>query len=163
MLKIFKEENLRKIFDVGVVLKGIDGFLELLGAFFLFLITPEQLSNLIVILTQNELSEDPKDFIATHLVRAFEHYSLSTKLFESAYLFIHGLIKIFLVWGLLKNKLWAYPSALAFLAFFMAYQTYRYFNTNAVSLIILTVFDLIIFILTWHEYNFVKKHRNVHS
>jgi len=163
MLKILKEENLHKIFDVAVVSKGVTGLLEVLGAFLLLIVSPEQLNNFVAGITQYELSRDPDDYIATHLARVFEHYSGSTQFFGAAYLLIHGLIKIFLVWGLLKNKLWAYPSALAFLAAFMGYQIYRYTFTQSWSLMALTIFDAFIFILTWHEYNFVREHRQHNS
>ncbi len=158
MLKIFKEKNLRKLFDVGVIMKGVDGVLELLGALLLFIVSPAQLTQFVTFITQHELSQDPNDRLANHLLHAVAHYSVNTKFFEAGYLFVHGLIKIFLVWGLLKNKLWAYPTALAFLALFMSYQIYRFTDTHSLALVILTLFDAIVFALTWHEYNFVRKH-----
>ncbi len=152
--KLFKETNLHKIFEIGIIIKAFDGVLELLGAGLLFLASKEQVNNLIIRLTQHELSEEPQDYIATHIVQAFEHYSLSTKIFEVSYLVIHGAIKIFLVWALLKNKLWAYPVTLALLGIFIVYQIYRYSFTGSIGLAALTIFDAIVFALTWHEYNY---------
>jgi uncharacterized membrane protein len=55
------------------------------------------------------------------------------------------------------GKLWAYPLSLGFLGAFIIYQGYRYTHTHAVSLILLTVFDLIVAYLIWHEYQ-LRKH-----
>jgi uncharacterized membrane protein len=43
------------------------------------------------------------------------------------YFFSHGIIKLFLVWGLLTNRLWAYPTAIVFLAGFSLYQIFDLF------------------------------------
>jgi uncharacterized membrane protein len=142
-----------------VAIKGIDGLLEIIGSLFLFLISPEKINSIIIHLIQHELVEDPKDIIATHLLNTMHHFSASTKLFQALYLLVHGLIKVFLVWGLLKNKLWAYPASIAFLVAFIFYQTYRYTYTHALSLILLTIFDVFIIVLTWHEYRYVLKHK----
>src|SRR6266516_3665485 len=80
-------------FEIGVVLKGINGLLELIGGFVLLWIGPGTLQNLVVRLTQNELSEDPRDFIATHLREAAGHLSDSAQLFAAIYLLAHGVIK----------------------------------------------------------------------
>jgi len=55
-------------FDVGVVLKGIDGILEILGGLFLLIVPLSDLRRFLIWVTGHELSEDKKDFIATHLV-----------------------------------------------------------------------------------------------
>lgn len=156
---LFKEKNIHGIFEVSVVIKGVDGLLEILGSLFLFLSSPEKINSIIIYLTQHELAEDSKDVIATHLINIVQHFSANTKLFQALYLLVHGLVKVFLVWGLLKNKLWAYPASIAFLAAFILYQIYRYTYTHAVSLILLTIFDLFIIVLTWHEYRFILKYK----
>ena len=38
------------------------------------------------------------------------------------YFFSHGIVKLFLLWGLLQKKLWAYPIAMLFLTGFNVYQ-----------------------------------------
>ena len=157
MKDIPTENAIHKAFEVGVIIKGIDGVLEILGSILLLWISPQRVSSIIVFLTQHELSEDPHDFLATHLLRTAQEFSSGTKLFQSLYLLTHGVIKIFLVWGLLKNKLWAYPVSIAFLMAFIGYQMYRYSYNHAPSLLILTIFDAVIIGLTWHEYKYVRE------
>jgi uncharacterized membrane protein len=80
-----------------------------------------------------------------------------TKLFASAYLIVHGIIKVFLVAGLLGRRLWSYPVSLWFLVAFIVYQTYRFVFTHSLWLIALTVLDLIVAFLIWREYQRVRK------
>lgn len=67
-------------------------------------------------------------------------------------------MKLALVIGLLREKLWAYPASLIALALFIAYQLYRYAFTNSVGLLALTVFDLFVMLLVWHEYRLIRHH-----
>ena len=80
-----------------------------------------------------------------------------TKLFASAYLIVHDVVKIFLVAGLLRRRLWSYLVSLWFLTGFIAYQAYRFFFTHSLWMIALTVVDLIVAFLIWREYQ-ARKH-----
>jgi len=113
--------------------------------------------------TQHELSEDPSDFIATHLLRLSKQFSASTQLFAAAYLLIHGVVKIGLVWALYRKKLWAYPAAIAIFAAFAVYQMYRYFVSASLAMIALTVLDAGIIVLTWIEYGRLKREESLRS
>ena len=68
-------------------------------------------------------------------------------------------MKVFLVVGLLRNKLWAYPASLVVLSLFIVYQLYRYSYTHGIGLIILTIFDVFVIAMIWHEYRLVRRHR----
>jgi len=65
---------------------------------------------------------------------------------------------VFLVVGLLGNKLWAYPVSLVILGRFIVYQLYRFSYTHGVGLIVLAIFDVIVMGLIWHEYRLVSRH-----
>ncbi len=147
---------LHEAFEIGIFLKGIDGLLEIVSGGLLFLLTPTRVNQLIHLLTQHELSEDPKDLLANYLVSAAQHFSVSTQLFDAVYLLSHGIVKIALVTALWKRQLWAYPIAIVFFALFGAYQVYQYTHDHAVSLILLTVLDLGVILLTWHEYRALR-------
>ncbi len=109
-------------------------------------------------LTQAELVEDPRDLVATHLLAAAQGLTGSTQSFYAFYLLSHGLVKIVLVIGLLREKPIAYPASLVAMAAFIAYQLYRYSYTQSFGLIVLTVFDLIVMVLVWHEWRLLRKH-----
>ena len=109
-------------------------------------------------MTQEELTEDPRDLIATHLLGAAQHLSGATASFYAAYLISHGLIKAVLVVGLLREQLVAYPLSLIALGGFIVYQLYRYSYTHAFGLLLLTGFDVVVVVLVWHEWRLLRKH-----
>ena len=153
------ERRIHQVFVVSVLLKGAHALIECVSGLALFLISTETIVRWVNFLTQEELVEDPRDFIANHLLLMAQHLSVGTKTFYAFYLVIHGLIKVFLVWGLLKDKLWAYPLSLTALAGFIVYQLYRYSYTHSLGLIVLTVFDLFVMALVWHEWHILKQRR----
>jgi uncharacterized membrane protein len=63
------DDLLDRAFEGGIILKGLDGVLEMLGGLLLVLVSPATIDRIITTLTQHELSEDPHDFIATHLLK----------------------------------------------------------------------------------------------
>jgi uncharacterized membrane protein len=87
-----------------------------------------------------------------------QNLTVSTQRFYAFYLLSHGVIKLLLVAGLLRKKLWAYPASLLVLGLFIVYQLYRFSYTHGIGLIVLTVFDVIVMGLIWHEYQMVRRH-----
>ena len=85
-------------------------------------------------------------------------FSVQTQDFYAFYLLSHGVVKLALVVGLLMNRLWAYPASLGVMTLFIAYQLYRFSYTHGVGLIALTVFDLFVIALIWHEYRLIRHH-----
>lgn len=151
------ERRIHQIFEIGILLKGAHALIECIGGVVLYLVSMNSIVALVNMITQEELIEDPKDFVATHLLSAAQNFSVGTKEFYAFYLLIHGLIKILLVIGLLKNRLWAYPGSLVALGIFVLYQLYRFSYTHSYGLILLTIFDLFLMALIWHEYKLIRR------
>jgi uncharacterized membrane protein len=143
---------LDQAFEVGIILKGLDGVLEVIGGLLLLVVSPATIDRVVTSLTQHELSEDPRDFLATHLLKTAHGLTGAALLFGAVYLLIHGLAKVVLVAALLKNQLWAYPWTIGFLGLFIVYQAYRLSFQPSVGLAALTVFDAAIAWLTYREY-----------
>jgi uncharacterized membrane protein len=156
LTRIERLPYLDRVFDVSLILKGLDGLLELVGGILLFVISPVRLNAIVRFLTQHELSEDPHDFVATRLVWYAHLFTTSVSLFLAIYLLTHGLVKIVLVVAVLKEQLWAYPWMIAFLLIFIAYQVYQLTLNLSVGLLLLTLFDLFIVVLTFLEF---QKHK----
>ena len=153
------EQRIHRIFQISIVLKGLHALIECACGIALYFISTASIVDWVHLLTQEELIEDPDDFVATHLLAAAQHLSMGTQTFYAFYLLSHGLVKVLLVIGLLKGKLWAYPASLAVLTAFVAYQAYRYSYTHSIGLIVLTVFDLVVIWLVWHEWRLLRRHR----
>ena len=47
-------------------------------------------------------------------------------------------------------------------ALFIAYQLYRYSFTHELALIVLSIFDLFVIALAWHEYQLLRRHLPTH-
>ena len=149
--------KLHVAFEIGVILKGLNGLLELIGGVLLLVFPPSAIQDFIIRLTHKELTEDPTDFIATHLRTAAQQLSVHAKTFAAIYLLSHGIIKAVLVYALIKDKLWAFPWAIGFFTAFGVYQIYRYFVEPSGMLIALTVLDVIVIGLTFAEWQRVKR------
>src|SRR5262249_15052383 len=144
------------LFDISVVTKGLDGVLEILGGLLLLFANPIQIHNVIRALTEHELSEDPRDLVATYLRSSTQHLSQGAQVFAATYLLWHGVVKITLVTALLLRRRWAYPTAILAFLLFLVYQLYRYSHTRAPELLVLSIVDVIVIGLTWLEYRRLK-------
>ena len=74
------------------------------------------------------------------------------------YLLSHGVIKAVLIVGLLREKLWYYPVAIIVFVSFILYQLYRFNHTHSIWLLLITLLDIVVIWLTWHEYRYLQKH-----
>jgi uncharacterized membrane protein len=152
---------LDKTFKIGLVLKGLDGVLEVIGGILLLFLTPAAIQHLVRVLTAHELSEDPHDLIARYLLHTTAHLHHGTTLFGAIYLLSHGIAKIVLVALVLKDKLWAYPWLIGLLLAFIAYQLYEITAVHfSAGLALLTVFDAALVWLTWREYRAKRAHQH---
>jgi len=152
--------RIHQAFEIGVILKGINGLLEVVGGLVLLWVPAPSIQQIVAALTQRELLEDPHDFIATHLRELVRPLTPNAELFAAVYLLAHGVIKAVLVYGLLRGRLWAYPTAIATFAAFAVYQMYRYTIVPSAWLIALTVLDVAVILLTWAEYRQLKARRS---
>src|SRR5665213_156014 len=152
------EHRIHQIFFISVLLKGADALIECISGFVFAFFSTSAITRLVNTLTQEDLIEDPHDFIATHLLSLAQKVTVSTQHFYAFYLLSHGVIKVFLVIGLLRNKLWAYPVSLAVLGLFIVYQVYRFSYTHSLGLVVLTGFDGVVMGLVWHEYRLIRRH-----
>lgn len=152
-----KRRGLHQAFEIGIVLKGLHALVECAGGIALYVVSTATIVRWVNAVTQEELIEDPHDFVATHLRHMAQHFSVSAQSFYALYLLGHGVIKLLLVAGLLRHKRWSYPASLAALLLFVLYQLYRYSFTHSVGLLALTAFDLLVIALIWQEWRTVRR------
>jgi uncharacterized membrane protein len=59
---MFKPQNwLDRVFEIGIIAKGLNGAVELLSGLLLLFVSPAWIHHIAVSLTRVELSEDPHD------------------------------------------------------------------------------------------------------
>lgn len=154
--KNIEEREMHEVFLVGVILKGLNAVLEIiLGTLLLF---THVVANTILAFINFALVEDPDNFFAAHL-SAIANLSPRAQFFGGLYLLAHGVVKIFLVAGLLRNKPWAYPTSMTVLSLFTFYELVRFIETHSIAILLLTIFDGIVVLLIWNEYRRVQKSR----
>ena len=141
-----------RAFDVGIVLKGLDGLFEVVAGGILLLTAQPALLGFAHWLTRQELIEDPGDFLANHLMQLTQKLSIDSWHFAGAYLLGHGVVKLGLVLGLWRGARWAYPAAMAILTAFIAYQCYRWLLHASLFLALLTLLDIVIVLLIGIEW-----------
>jgi len=140
------------IFLVGVLFKGIDGLVELIGGAVLLFVTPSQLAGAAHAVTANELAEDPHDIVANLLVHGVASLGSAGVGFLALYLLLHGVVKLAIVVALLLGSRKIYPWAIAGLIAFLIFQVYELFVGPTIGLVLLSAFDLVIVALTWREW-----------
>ena len=143
------------------MLKSLFGLFEILAGLLLAASGKLVTDNFIIALAQQEIVDDPNDFIANHIISAANTLQTGANLFAIFYLVFHGVINLALAMALFKNRLWAYPVAIAGFAGFIIYQVYRYLHTHSEMLLALTAFDVLLLIFIALEYRnkiiFMKK------
>ena len=157
-----QEKRIHQIFVVSVLFKGAHALIEIVSGLALYLVSTKTIVSTINRWSYDELVEDQHDWIATHLLEFSKHFSVAEHHFYAFYLLSHGLVKSVLVWGLLRQKLWAYPASFVVFSLFIAYQLYRFSYTHDFMLILLSIFDLFVIYLAVHEYRLLRKHLPTH-
>lgn len=155
--KILSDRYIGIAFRVSLWFKAVFAATEIVGGIVAFFVTRQFLVQVANAITQGELREDPSDFLANYLRHAVHHFPLSTRYFTAIYLLSHGLIKLWLVVGLLRMRLWYYPTALVVFSLFVVYQLYRFIHTHSLALLFITAVDLVVIGLTWHEYRYLRR------
>ena len=153
---LLDEKNVHVAFEISLAFKGAFAVAEIVTGIFAYFATRQFLLVLADAITQTELTEDPRDVVANYLLHAAQGLSISSQQFAAFYLLSHGVIKLWLIIGLWQKKLGYYPAAMAVFSFFILYQGYRYSFTHSLSLLFITVLDVVVIALTFFEYRHLR-------
>ena len=154
--ELLKEESVLFVFYVSLILKGFLSLSEIAAGIFASFASKSFILSIAGVLTRGELAEEPADFAANYFLHVAQSFSSSTEHFVAFYLLSHGVIKLWLIIGLLRKKMWYYPAAIAFFSFFIIYQIYRFTFTHSIWLLAITFFDFAVIWLIWYEYRILK-------
>ena len=154
--KLFNQGRVHVVFEISLIFKGFFAFGEVTAGVFAYFVNRHFLLNLTDAVTRMELSEDPRDFVANHVLHFAQALSVGSQHFAAIYLLIHGVIKLWLIVGLWRKKLGYFPVAIAVFVLFIVYQIYRFSLTHSLILLLITVVDLGVIGLTWLEYRHLR-------
>ena len=152
-----REKMLNRAFVIGVSLKGLQALFEFGCGVSLLFADNQAIKRVVERVTMMELSAHPGDFVARYVLSMAQGLSLGTQQFYALYLAGHGLVKVLLVIGMLRNKIWSYLLALLALGLFVCYQLYRFSQGHSAGLLILTLFDLVVIFLIYRQYRDVRR------
>lgn len=146
-----------KLYKFGVGVKGFDGVVELLAGLWL-LVAPDSLHGLLQFLFGHAVKHPSKfmQFIAEHIAHIDTELAAGGLLVVVIFLLAHGIVKIALVYCLMKEIVWAYPYALVVLGGFTVYQGYLFAVHPTLGMGLFTLIDLIIMWLVWGEWQKLK-------
>ena len=156
---LFEEENIHRLFEVSLVLKGLFALSEIAGGVVAYFISRRFLLGIVTAITQDELTEDSRDLVANYLLHQAQGFSVTAQHFTAFFLLSHGLVKLWLIVGLLRERLWYYPTAIVVFALFIGYQSYRFSFTHSLVLALITALDVVVIGLTWHEYRYLRRRK----
>lgn len=140
------------VFLVGVLLKTLDGLVELAAGIPALFISKIQLVALAHAATSGELAEDPHDLIANLVLHESGKLSQSALLIGGLYLVIHGAVKIVIVIALFLGSRHIYPWAIGALTVLLIIQVADLAAKFSFGVLALTVLDIIIIWVTLREW-----------
>lgn len=151
------EQEIHKVFDVSLLFKGLIAAAEMLGGIILAAVGPGAILNFVNTFVGGEIREDPHDVVANYLLHLAQTFGGSSKSFAALYLLVHGIVNGAIVVALWKEKLWAYPISFVVLVAFVLYQLYYLTFGFSWWVLAVTIIDIFILVLVWHEYGVLKK------
>jgi uncharacterized membrane protein len=156
-----KDSVTDRLFYAAIAIKGIDGGLQLIGGLLLAIIPPTVITGLANDIVTRDLLGDPNGTLASHLETAATHFAngSGTRWFAIIYLLAHGVLKLGLVWALVKRVLPAFPIAVVVLTGFVVYEIWRAAHTHSIALPIFAALDVVIIALIIREYQKLRKSR----
>jgi uncharacterized membrane protein len=141
MEELKKDIILHKAFFATVIVNGCIALADMAaGFFFLF---HRQITTFLY------FSNYP---FSTILQRVVLSISAQNQVMGMVYFFSHGVVKLILVWGLLTNRLWAYPLAIVLLSGFSMYQLYDVIVRFSWFTILLLIVNIITVFFISREY-----------
>lgn len=152
-------QSLHGAFEIGIAAKALFALAETLSGAGLWLLNADWVRSVASWLTASELNEDPADWLSGKIMAAANSFSVETQHFWAAYLIAHGVIKLATVAALYAGFRWAYPLSVLVLSGFIVWQMQKWAATGSLLMLGLSLFDLVMILLIWHEYRSLPRRR----
>ena len=153
-----------RVYKLGVLIKGLDGAVELVAGL-LLVVSPGLLHSLLALIIgeAHEHTGRTARFIAEYVAHTDGDLAKGGVIFVSIFLLSHGIVKLVMVYCLLKEILWAYPYALGVLVVFLLVQVYACIIKPTVGMGIFVLLDVAIIWLVWGEWQKLKSEYRAHK
>lgn len=149
-----KEQKIVDVsFDIVLFFKTAFAIFETIAGIALFFITQDFINKIV----DKTLEYISNDWFADFIINMSHHFTLSAQYLAAFYLLIHGVVKLAALILLWKKVLWSYPMSIVMFFGFIVYQMYEFSQKGSIAMIVFTVIDLLMIILTWLEYKEMKR------
>jgi len=152
------EHTIYELFKWSLLLKGAISLGEVVAGIGLLFIPWPVVASFVAWL-RAYASSGADSVLMTHLLKELATFTQATVVFVALYFLIRGSVKLVLIWQLLHNRFWAYPASLVVMTLFVLYQIYQLVTGGGLLVVVLTLFDIIVIGLIWHEYRIVRRFR----
>ena len=137
------------VFRVGLLVKGVDSLLEVLGG--LLLTQPTKIARYLSVLSQHEVYKQHL-VLAGHIDRLTDTFTTHTSLVEAGYLMLHGSAKVILILAVMRNKKWGFVGLIGVLIFFTTIEIVRAVAAKEIVTAAFALFDLLVACIIASEY-----------
>lgn len=151
-MRKFIQKHSQKIFTASILTKAGIGVVEIIVGVFFYFVSYATLNRLADVFIYSEIAEDPDSIFLKMLGSGFQSLFAYSKLFWAFLLIAHGVVKVFLIHGLLRNKRWSYLVSAIVFSYFILDQTRRFFSIPSIFLGLITLFDILVVFLILFEY-----------
>ncbi|MEK6438544.1 DUF2127 domain-containing protein [Pseudonocardia sp. T1-2H] len=148
-----------RLFRIALLVKGIDGAAELIGAVILLVVSGAAVHGIVGEVLARDLLGPPNGTLASHFVAGTGEFVSGDRSFPVLYLALHGVVKLALVVALLRKWLPAYPVAVLVLGAFVVYEVLRAIHTGSLVLPFLAALDVAIIVMVIREYAVLRRER----
>jgi uncharacterized membrane protein len=150
-----EEHVVYEFFLWSILLKGAISAAEVAAGVAVFFIPPAFIVSTAILL----LNFIPVPSVQSLLLEEVAKYTTGAVTFVAVYLLSRGIVKVVLIWSLLKNRLWAYPASLVVLALFVLYQLYQLVTDRSLIILAISLFDLVVMYFIYREWRIVRRHQ----
>ena len=148
------------IFDVVVILKGLNGLAEVASGTTLLLLKDGTILLWVQWLTRTELLQDPHDLLATYLQHWASGFGHDAQVFAALYLLGHGFVKLTLAILLFMEKSWAFPLSIVLFGLLLVFSIHRLSVDWSWALLSFIAFDIFTIAIIVKEWRAVERLRS---
>jgi uncharacterized membrane protein len=147
---------LHAIFEIGIILKGVNAFVELVSGAILLAFSVERL-RAIVDAVAGGGNAWFRRYWAMIFYRLSQWIAPDTKAFFTWFFLSHGAVKAFIILCLFRGWIWAYPLGIGVFLAFIVYQVAEIVaGQHSTLYTVLTILDALVIALTVNEWRHAK-------
>jgi uncharacterized membrane protein len=158
-MKLLPEHDYHELFRIGILVKAVDGVIEVIAGAFIYFANYTAVNAVLFSVFRSEITENPRDLVWGYFINEWHYFLFSSHTFWGLLFMVHGTTKLVLSGALLKNQLWAYPTAAIVFTLFVGYEFYSALSRPSLFLWLITILDATVVALIFHEYRKIKRTR----